>query len=207
MVKSRLSTIDCAVDTHEKACQRIGYNYQEAGMKKIIIWEIIGAVCIAAFGALLHFAYEYSGYNIWVGLFAPINESVWEHLKLLYFPSVLVVGMEYLFWGRKIAGYLYAKAKGILLGLALMVVFFYTYVGILGEHYLWMDIVSFLAAIAMQTFTVIYRMKRRYTISWPCLAGTWLALAALAALFCWFTLSPPQIGIFADPAKTQWTSS
>ncbi|MFR1804271.1 MAG: DUF6512 family protein [Faecalispora jeddahensis] len=170
-------------------------------MKKIVIWEIIGAICIAAFGALLHFAYVYSGYNIWVGLFAPVNESVWEHLKLLYFPSVLAVGIEYLIWGRKIAGYIYAKAKSILLGLTWMVVFFYTYTGILGAHYLWLDIVSFLVAVAIQPFTVMHVMKGRQPVSWPRLAGSLLALAALAALFCWFTLSPPSIGIFADPQK------
>ena len=62
---------------------------------------------------------------------------------------MLAVGIEYLIWGRGIAGYIYAKANGILLGLTWMVVFFYTYTGILGAHSLWLDIVSFLVAVAI----------------------------------------------------------
>lgn len=45
----------------------------------------IAFVLTAAAGTALHFAYP-----LWpsplVGLFAPVNESVWEHLKLLFWP-------------------------------------------------------------------------------------------------------------------------
>ncbi|MEG1009488.1 MAG: DUF6512 family protein, partial [Clostridia bacterium] len=37
---------------------------------------------ISIIGTLLHFTYEFSNNYIYVGLFSPINESVWEHLKL-----------------------------------------------------------------------------------------------------------------------------
>ena len=36
-------------------------------------------------GTALHFAYDWCLSPL-VGLFAPVNESVWEHLKLLFWP-------------------------------------------------------------------------------------------------------------------------
>lgn len=43
-------------------------------------------IFISVLGVLLHFTYEWSGDNAVVGLFSAVNESTWEHLKLLFFP-------------------------------------------------------------------------------------------------------------------------
>ncbi len=176
-------------------------------MKKLIIWEIIGALFVAVAGTLLHFTYEWSGYQLGVGFIAPVNESVWEHLKLLYFPSVLFACAEYSLHGRKFSGFLYAKSLGILMGLAFIIVFYFTYSGILGRNYLWMDIVSFLLAIAIQPLTVIRFVKSGRTVPWAYLAGTLLVLTLLAAFFVWFTISPPSIGLFMDPEKMMGPST
>ena len=40
-------------------------------------------IFISVLGVLLHFTYEWSGDNAVVGLFSAVNESTWEHLKLL----------------------------------------------------------------------------------------------------------------------------
>ena len=54
-------------------------------------------VLVAAFlGTLNHFLYFLSGQSPIVALFCPVNESVWEHLKLLYFPFLFVSIWEYL---------------------------------------------------------------------------------------------------------------
>lgn len=47
---------------------------------------IVGILFVSVLGVLMHFVYEWSGSNRFVGLFAPINESTWEHMKLLFFP-------------------------------------------------------------------------------------------------------------------------
>lgn len=43
-------------------------------------------IFISILGVLLHFTYEWSGDNPAVGLFSAVNESTWEHLKLIFFP-------------------------------------------------------------------------------------------------------------------------
>lgn len=50
---------------------------------------IISCIISIIIGTLLHFVYEWSGNNFIVGLFAPVNESVWEHLKLILLPATL----------------------------------------------------------------------------------------------------------------------
>lgn len=52
-------------------------------------WEIANWIWIIAAGSLLHFVYDLTGENPFVGVFVPVNESVWEHLKLLLLPVFL----------------------------------------------------------------------------------------------------------------------
>lgn len=51
---------------------------------------------ISILGVLLHFTYEWSNDNPAVGLFSAVNESTWEHLKLIFFPMLLLTMIEFL---------------------------------------------------------------------------------------------------------------
>jgi len=63
-------------------------------MKKLTLkpWLIFfGAV---ALGVVLHFLYNWFP-NPMIALISPVRESIWEHLKILYFPlllSALILG-------------------------------------------------------------------------------------------------------------------
>ena len=63
--------------------------------RRLNIFLIIGAVFTIITGTLLHFVYEWSGESLFVGIFSPINESVWEHLKLLFFPMSVWILIGY----------------------------------------------------------------------------------------------------------------
>ena len=79
---------------------------------------------VVLFGVFLHFAYELSGNNPIVGLFAPVNESVWEHLKLLFFPMLTLTIWDLFITNRNNLNFLPARTIGILSGLAFIVVFY-----------------------------------------------------------------------------------
>ena len=49
-------------------------------------YAILGFIFVAALGTLLHFTFEWSNQNRIVAFFSAVNESMWEHLKLLVFP-------------------------------------------------------------------------------------------------------------------------
>ena len=53
--------------------------------KKIRDYQIFSVIFVFILGTLLHFTYKLSGENGVVAIFSTVNESTWEHLKLLYF--------------------------------------------------------------------------------------------------------------------------
>ena len=108
-------------------------------------------IFISILGVLLHFTYEWSGDNPAVGLFSAVNESTWEHLKLIFFPMLLLTLTESL-WSHiqekpLPENFLPARTIGILSGTAFIVVVFYTLNGVLGRNYEILNIALYLAGV------------------------------------------------------------
>ena len=140
---------------------------------------------VVLFGVFLHFAYELSGNNPIVGLFAPVNESVWEHLKLLFFPMLVLTVWDLFTNNRNNLNFLPARTIGILSGLAFIVIFYYTITGIIGRDIAWINIVIFLLAIAY-----VFWLERRICTKRKRLSITWaiIILVIFILLFIIFTI-------------------
>ncbi|WP_051426788.1 DUF6512 family protein [Eisenbergiella tayi] len=110
---------------------------------KKIKFEIWGFLFTAVLGTLLHFLYEWSGKMPAAALISPVNESVWEHLKLLFFPFVLFTLWELLHTFPAPACFLPARTLGLSAGLFSIPFLFYCYTAILGTNYLALDILVF----------------------------------------------------------------
>ena len=74
---------------------------------RLLIFEIAGFIFVSVVGTLLHFAYEYFDYSTVAAVISPINESTWEHLKLLFFPFLFYTLFEYLVIGKKYNNFIY----------------------------------------------------------------------------------------------------
>ena len=118
-------------------------------MKNIKYVELIGIVFTIIAGSLLHFTFEWSGNNQFVALFSAVNESTWEHLKLLFFPYVIYAIFEYFYIGHNYSNYITAKCIGVLSGLIFIPVVFYAYTYILGTNYLVLDISLFVLSLGL----------------------------------------------------------
>ena len=57
---------------------------EERMKQSIPSWQIGGFVFEGALGTLLHFVFDWSGGNVAAALFSAVNESIWEHMKLLF---------------------------------------------------------------------------------------------------------------------------
>ena len=75
-------------------------------MKQLKHCTFIGVIFVLIAGTLAHFLYDWSGKNFVIGFFTPINESIWEHIKLLFFPMLIYAPILILKFRRKyVRGY------------------------------------------------------------------------------------------------------
>ena len=118
-------------------------------MKKIVpYWQMMGFIFTGILGTLLHFLFDWTGGRAIIALFSAVNESIWEHMKLLYYPMLAFAFWEYSKWGKKTPGFWCIKLVGMFTGLALIPVLYYTYTGILGLSADWFNITIFFVAAA-----------------------------------------------------------
>lgn len=173
--------------------------YTSRSMDIPAFFIILGIIFTSAAGALLHFLFQWSMGHPAVALFSAVNESIWEHLKLLYFPVLLYTILEVIVYGEKIPGFLYARTLALLTALLFIIVVFYTYTGVVGKHYLWADLALFFISILITFILTVYIQKWRRGLS-ARKATAALILFGVTALFFIFTFYPPHIGLFMDPA-------
>lgn len=160
--------------------------------------QLLGFVFTGIAGTLLHFAYDWSGQNSLVAVFSAVNESTWEHMKLLFFPMFLFALVEAYFLAEQYPNYWCAKFVGIVTGLLSIPVLFYTYTGVFGRSVDWINIAIFFVAAALSYLLETYLMSRgKCTCISPAVAYALLFLLAVA--FVMLTWIPPQIGLFRDP--------
>ena len=166
--------------------------------KKLLRYTISGILFTSILGTLAHFLYKWSGQNPYVGLFTPVSESIWEHMKLLFFPMLLYFVFEKFMLEEYPSSLACANAAALLIGTFSIPVIFYTYTGILGTHYPALDIATFYLSVIL-AFTVRYLLTKKRISKLHC---QWLTAAVLLILVCFliFTFSPPSLGLFQAPA-------
>lgn len=166
--------------------------------KTIPYWQIGGFIFTAVVGTLLHFLFDWTGGSVVAAFFSAVNESIWEHLKLLFYPMIAVAIIEYFFWGKDIESFWCIKLISILFGLILIPAVYYTYTGILGTNADWFNVtIFFLAAGA-----VYWLESRLFQHDFSCPVGSKpavLLIFLIAVIFTILTFIPPHIPFFQDP--------
>ena len=167
-------------------------------MKRSIgLWSLMGFAVTSFLGTLLHFLYEWLGEAVWIAPFSGINESTWEHMKLLFWPTFLFAVVQSLFFRDK-KDFWCIKLRTILSGLILIPVLFYTYNGVIGKSPDWINIaIFFISAAILYMYETRLLNSEKMNCRHPRLA-LW-TLIAIAFLFVLFTFRTPEIGIFKDP--------
>ena len=146
--------------------------------RSIRLWQLFGFAVTSLGGTLLHFLYDRLGEAVWVAPFSGVNESTWEHMKLLFWPMFLYAIVQSFFFKDR-GDFWYVKLRGNLLGLALIPLLFYTYNGAVGMSPDWINIAIFFISAAA-------------------------ALCLLGVLFVVFTFATPEIGVFRDPLTEEY---
>lgn len=159
--------------------------------------ELAGALFVMLAGSTLHFVFGWSGGWRPLALIAAVNESVWEHLKLAFWPGLFWALLPWKTLETRTADRLAARGLSLLLTAALIVAVFESYTAILGRNLLPLDIGTFfLAVLVGQLAAAALDMNGP---PGPVLRRLGLALLALQLLaYALFTFFPPDLGLFTD---------
>jgi len=170
-------------------------------MNSLKRYTLIGIIFVLITGTISHFVYDWSGQNVFIGFFFPVNESIWEHKKLIFFPMLL-----YSFYVNKkmkdtnscvTSSFLF----GTLVGTVLIPIIFYTYSGILGFNLLILDLLTFALSV-LGGFYAAYKatLSCRFT-SYERLLK--IAVFLMAIAFFFFSYFPPDIAFFENPTQAE----
>ena len=165
--------------------------------RNLSLWQLVGFAFTALSGTLLHFLFDWTNNSVLVAPFSAVNESTWEHMKLLFFPMFIFALIESHFF-KEHENFWCVKLVGIITGVALIPILFYTYNGIFGKSPDCMNITIFFISAAA-SFIVETRLfkQNRLECKKPWLA--FLLICAIGIMFIIFTFATPQIPLFKDP--------
>ena len=166
--------------------------------KRLYIWQLAGFLFTSIAGVLLHFLYDWSGQRVFVALFSAVNESIWEHMKLVFFPMILFALIQNKYAKKRYDNFWSVKFASIITGVILIPVLYYTYIGVTGRKLDWLNILIFFIAVATAYITEI-RMIKNDQLQGLDSGLCKRLLLLLALIFFLFTFRPPQIPIFQDP--------
>ena len=162
-------------------------------------YNILAFIFIGALGAISHFVYEWTGENTIVGYFFAVNESTWEHLKLLFFPTLLYTAIEYFFVKEKYENYLISVTISLIIGMLSIVVLFYTYSGVSGYTIDFINILIYYISLVIMLICKNKLIKsRKFTFRNYNILSLAI-LFAISLLFIFFTYNPPAIDLFIPP--------
>lgn len=166
--------------------------------KSLSIWQITGFIFTGIFGVILHFLYNWNNQSIIVAPFSAINESIWEHMKLLFFPMFVFALFEKHYIDQTTKNFWCIKLIAIVIGTILIPVFYYTINGIFGMTPDWINILIFFVTAAISYF-IETQLLVHSTIKCTYPSHALFILLLITFLFIIFTFIPPHIPLFADP--------
>jgi len=165
--------------------------------KSVLKWELTGIAVISVLGAALHFVFDWSGQWEPVGVIAAVNESVWEHFKIGFWPALFYAVIEYGFLKNFVNNFLIAKTACVYVIPITIAIIFYSYTAVIGQEILIVDILIFVIAIALGQLTSYKLLTSRQLPRWFIGLGVFLIII-LAIAFGVFTFYPPHLPLFLD---------
>ena len=167
-----------------------------------MIYVLISALTLAIIGTLAHFLYDFTEHNRFIGLFAAVNESTWEHVKIALTPILLWSLYDGFIYGQN-TNYFLAKLASLLTPILIIPTIFYGYKAILKKRILAIDIMSFFITVFLSQlfFWLILNLPAMpYVVQYLSILGVFIVFGAYAVL----TLFPLRFWLFKDPITKKY---
>ena len=171
--------------------------------RSIILWQIGGATFVGVVGTLLHFLYDWSGKSIILAPISAVNESTWEHMKIMFFPMLIYALIQANFFAKDYQNYWTIKCIGTLVGTLLIPFLFYLLNAILGKTPDWLNVLIFFISLGV-AFLIEGILFKTQALPFYNQNIAKVVLVITAISFVVFTFYPPKLPIFLDPISRQF---
>ena len=168
--------------------------------RSLTLWQTAGFIFTGIMGVVLHFLFDWTGGNIAVSFFSAVNESIWEHTKLLFFPMLIFAFVQKRYIGNNYTDFCCIKLSGMLKAIVSTIVLYYTINGVFGNTPDWINIAMFFVVDFAVYYTETVNLRKEKICSLSTKEVT-LILVFVVLIYVWFTFYPPQIPLFRDPVS------
>ncbi len=163
-------------------------------MKKV---KIIGIFISFILSIILHFIYKIIPNTI-ISIIAPVNESIWEHMKLIVTSSLIFSIFEYFIYKKKkikTNNFILSYAISSIIGVFIYLLIYIPLNDIFG-HKIYIAI-SLLFIIFILVQVISYYIINYKNIEYSNYIGI-LLIIIIYYIFGYFTYHPPKINLFYD---------
>jgi len=165
--------------------------------KKIMRSSMVGILVVTILGFLFHELYDLSNNNIIVGLISPINESKWEHWKIVFWPIVIFSIIEYIFLKDVSSNFWFSKAMAIIVAQIITFGAIEAYEMIFGEGGMGLHLISYLCGICLGQITSMLIMAKTAPIKPLKFIGVSILILEIIFLVI-FTFKPLKTDYFRN---------
>ena len=166
-------------------------------MRKI---KIIGVFVIFILSFLSHFIYEWFS-NALFSLIFPVNESIWEHMKLLVTPVLIFSLIEYIIYKKKdinFNNFILSYSISMVLGIIIYLILYLPIHYIFGHSSIFAIILLFIVFIIIEIIS--YYIMRYKEIRYSNILGLGIILV-MYVIFGYLTYYPLESDLFYDTSK------
>ncbi len=156
------------------------------------IWFIFSPLLILIISTLIHNFYNYFP-SLITKIFFPINESIWEHTKMIIMAYFIFMILENIIFKEKNYNYVWAA---LVCSILVLIIFSFTYFYILkGKDNLFITIIIYLSCIILsQLYYYFLQPKANNKI---CII-MWLYIFIMNGLLTIYPLSGPLFQVFLN---------
>jgi len=176
---------------------------------KLLLWELGCVLWICSAGSALHFAYELSDYWAPMALVAAVNESVWEHLKIYFWPGLLFTLVQYTYTRHMANNYWLGKIVALAVTPVMITIMYHGYMAYVVSNGQKISVASILMIMALGVLLgqlCSWRILLSEPFDWVRRRYVAAGYTGLIASFSLFTFFPPQIFLFENYMCYQYTA-
>jgi hypothetical protein len=176
-------------------------NFKE--LTKIEKHLILSIPILFLVGTIFHFLYDFSNNNIFIGMFTPVNESVWEHCKMVVIPIVSFYLIYYILNKNNLDKDKWFLSCLVSLVTAIITIpmLYYFYTQAFGTEILIIDILILLLSITFgQLLGIHFYNHANQVNSYKSI----FLIMIIILIFIIFTFNPPKLPLFIDPITNSY---